>query len=97
MLMKERVREDPVLRAKADAYIEADRRVVTGDIETQRPDMVLIQETPGFDFGQWIVQSPPLRAAMAHYRLVETVEDVEIYQFSQDATDARQPFGAARQ
>jgi hypothetical protein len=87
-LMKERVGDDPVLRAKADAYSEADRSAATLDIETQRPDVVLIQETTGFDFDHWIAQSPRLEAAMAHYRLVETIEGVEIYQLSPDAANA---------
>jgi hypothetical protein len=80
VLMKERVGDDPLMRAKADAYFEKDRLAVTEDIETQRPDVVLIQETPGFDFAQWIAGSSRLQAAMSFYRLIETVDGVEILQ-----------------
>jgi hypothetical protein len=80
VLMKERVGDDPFMRAKADAYFEKDRLAAAEDIETQRPDMVLIQETPGFDFTQWITESPRLLAALSNYRLVETVDGVEILQ-----------------
>jgi hypothetical protein len=84
-LMKERVGDDPVLRAKADAYFENDRLMLTQDIESQRPDIVLLQETIGFDFVQWIAQSPRLQAAMTDYRLVETIDGVEIFQRRSDA------------
>jgi hypothetical protein len=83
--MKERVGDDPVLRAKADAYFENDRLMLTQDIESQRPDIVLLQETIGFDFVQWIAQSPRLQAAMTGYRLVETIDGVEIFQRRSDA------------
>lgn len=79
-LMKARLGDDPVLRAKADAYFESDRLMLTQDIETQRPDLVLLQETVGFDFQQWIAEAPRLRAAMAGYGLVETVDGVEIFE-----------------
>jgi hypothetical protein len=82
--MKARVGDDPVLRAKADAYFENDRLMLTQDIESQRPDIVLLQETIGFDFTQWIAGSPRLQAAMTHYRLVETIDGVEIFQRRDD-------------
>ena len=50
---------------RAHAYIDDDRLGIASDIRTQRPDIVLIQETAGFDFAQWIEASPPLRRAMA--------------------------------
>jgi hypothetical protein len=84
VLMKARVGDDPVLRAKADAYFENDRLMLTQDIESQRPDIVLLQETIGFDFAQWIAGSPRLQAAMTHYRLVETIDGVEIFQRRDD-------------
>jgi hypothetical protein len=84
VLMKARVGDDPVLRAKADAYFENDRLMLTQDIESQRPDIVLLQETIGFDFTQWIAGSPRLQAAMTHYRLVETIDGVEIFQRRDD-------------
>jgi hypothetical protein len=79
VLMKARAGADPVLRARADAYFENDRLMLTQDIETQHPDIVLLQETVGFDFGQWIAQSPRLQAAMASYQRVETIDGVEIF------------------
>ncbi len=50
------------------------------DIENQHPDIVLLQETIGFDFAQWIAESPRLQAAMTDYRLVEIIDGVEIFQ-----------------
>ena len=83
--MKERVGADPMLSAKADAYFEADRLAIAEDIEMQRPDIVLIQETMGFDFKQWIAHSPPLKVAMARYTLIGTVDGIEILQLRQAA------------
>lgn len=79
MLMKARVEDDPVLQAKAEAYFEKDRRMVADDIETRHPDIILLEETVGFDFGQWIAGSSRLQAALARYRLVDTVGDVKIF------------------
>lgn len=80
VLMKERAGGDAALRAKADAYFEKDRVAAAEDIETRRPDIVLIDETPGFDFSKWIAGSPRLEAAMAKYKTIETVDGVEILQ-----------------
>jgi len=80
LLMKERVGDDPILRAKAEGYFESDRLAFAQDIATQRPDIVLIEETPGFDFDAWIAGSKPLQAAMTPYKLVETIDNVEILQ-----------------
>jgi hypothetical protein len=91
LFMKAHAGDDPVRRAKADAYLEGDRQMTAQDIETQRPDIVLIQQTAGFDFAQWIAQSAPLRAAMARYKRVETVDGVEIYQRQDDAAEASDP------
>ena len=85
VLMKKRVGDDPALRAKADAYFENDRLMLTQDIENQHPDIVLLQETIGFDFARWIAESPRLQAAMTDYRLVETIDGVEIFQRRGDA------------
>jgi hypothetical protein len=95
VFMKAHAGDDPVRRAKADAYFDGDRLAVAQDIETQHPDIVLIQQTVGFDFAQWIAQSPPLLAAMARYRRVETIEDVEIYQRRDDAVEKGDPAAPA--
>jgi len=95
VFMKAHAGDDPVRRAKADAYFDGDRLAVAQDIETQHPDIVLIQQTVGFDFAQWIAQSPPLLAAMARYRRVETIEDVEIYQRRDDAVEMGDPAAPA--
>jgi hypothetical protein len=79
MVMKDRVGDDATLRARADAYFERDRLTVAQDIETQRPDIVLIQKTNGFDFADWIAGSPRLRAAMEIYELADTVGRVQIF------------------
>ncbi|HLH51460.1 MAG TPA: hypothetical protein VKV96_19130, partial [Roseiarcus sp.] len=80
VLMKARAGDDAALRAKADAYFEKGRLAAAEDIERRRPDIVLIDETPGFDFGKWIAGSPPLAAALAKYKPIETVDGVEILQ-----------------
>jgi hypothetical protein len=79
MMMKDRVGDDAASRARADAYFERDRLTVAHDIETQRPDIVLIEKTYGFDFPQWIAGSPPLTAAMERYDLAETVGKVQVF------------------
>jgi hypothetical protein len=79
MMMKERVGDDATLRARADAYFERDRLTAAQDIQTQRPDIILIEKTGGFDFPDWIAGSPPLRAAMAAYELADTVGRVQIF------------------
>ncbi len=86
VLMRERAGDDAAQRAKADGYFERDRLATTEDIEAQRPDVLLIEETPGFDFNAWIAGSPRLAAALERYRLVGTVDGVEILQ----RQDARQ-------
>jgi hypothetical protein len=91
LFMKAHAGDDPARRAKADAYFDDDRRGVAQDIETQRPDIVLIQETPGFDFAQWIAGSPLLSNAMSLYRRAGVVGDVEIYQRRDDAIQQRKP------
>jgi hypothetical protein len=95
VFMKAHAGDDPVQRAKADAYLEGERLMTAQDIETQRPDIVLIQQTVGFDFAQWIAQSAPLRAAMTRYKRVETVEDVEIFQRRDDAAETGDPAARA--
>jgi hypothetical protein len=80
LAMMDRAGDDQAKRAKALAYFEGDRQMLTEDIETQHPDVILLEETAGFDFQQWIAQSPRLQAAMAQYRRAETVDGVEIYQ-----------------
>ena len=80
VLMDERAGGDAALRAKAEAYFEKDRLATAEDIEGRRPDIVLIDETPGFDFSKWIAGSPRLEAAMAKYKTIETVDGVEILQ-----------------
>ncbi len=85
LYMKAHAGDDAARRARADAYFDGERLATAQDIETQRPDIVLIQQTPGFDFAQWIGDSPPLRAAMARYRRVGAVDGVEIYQRRDEA------------
>jgi hypothetical protein len=80
LAMMERAGDDQAKRAKALAYFEGDRQMLTEDIETQHPDIILLEETRGFDFQQWIAQLPRLQAAMARYRLADTIDGVEIYQ-----------------
>jgi hypothetical protein len=83
--MKAHAGDDSGKRARADAWFDADRLATAADIATQRPDIVLIQQTVGFDFAQWIAGAPELQAAMAHYRRVETVDGIEIYQRADEA------------
>ena len=85
MLMKERAGADAAMRAKADAYYERDRLTLAQDIETQRPDIVLIKETDGFDFPPWIAASPRLKAAMDRYELADTVGKVQVYKLRSGA------------
>ena len=80
VLMKERAGDDATLRAKADAYFEKDRLTAAEDIEHQKPDIVLIDETPGFDFNAWIAASPQLEAALARYKPMQAIDGVEILQ-----------------
>ena len=54
---------DPILRAKAEAYFDNDRLMLAQDIETQRPDIVLVEKFADFDMAAWIAQSPRLQAA----------------------------------
>jgi hypothetical protein len=76
--MKARAGADPVLRAKAEAYFEEDRRMLAQDIETQRPDIVLVEKFADFDMAAWIAQTPRLQAALEGYDLADTVGDVQI-------------------
>jgi hypothetical protein len=91
LFMKAHAGDDPVRRVKADAYFDEDRLGAAQDIQTQRPDIVLIQKTPGFDFAQWIAGSPPLRAAMSLYHRADAVGDVDIYQRRGDAVELGDP------
>ncbi len=78
IIAKERAGDDPALRARAESYFEQDRLATAEDIQTRRPDIVLIEQTPGFDFTGWIAGSPPLTAAMARYVSVENFDGIEI-------------------
>jgi len=91
LFMKAHAGDDPARRAKADAYLDDERLGLARDIQTQRPDIVLIQQTPGFDFAQWIDASPPLRAAMGLYVRADVVGDVEIYKRRDDAAGQGAP------
>ena len=84
MIAKERAVDDAAVRARAETYFEWDRLATAEDIQTQRPDIVLIEQTPGFDFKAWIAGSPRLADAMAHYTLVEMIDGVKILQRSSD-------------
>ena len=94
LFMKAHAGDDPARRAKADAYFDDDRLGAARDILTQRPDIVLIQETPGFDFAQWIDGSPPLRAAMSLYVRADVVGDAEIYQRRDETIEQGEPAAA---
>jgi len=91
LFMKDHAGDDAVQRAKAEAYLDDDRFGLAQAIQTQRPDIVLIQQTPGFDFTQWIAASPPLSAAIGLYRRADVVGDVEIYQRRDEALEQRDP------
>jgi hypothetical protein len=84
VIAKERAVDDAALRARAENYYERDRLATAEDIQTQRPDIVLIEQTPGFDFTTWIAGSPQLADAMARYKLVEMIDGVKILQRSND-------------
>jgi hypothetical protein len=91
LFMKAHAGDDPARRARADAYFDDDRLGAARDIQTQHPDIVLIQETPGFDFAQWIAGSPPLSNAMSLYHRADAVGDVDIYQRRGDAVELGDP------
>jgi hypothetical protein len=88
MLAKERAGDNAASRARAEAYFEQDRLATAEDIETRRPDIVLIEQTPGFDFDQWIAASPRLAAALARYKLAEMIDGVKILRREGDAANA---------
>jgi hypothetical protein len=77
--MKARAGDDPILRAKAEAYFDNDRLMLAQDIETQRPDIVLVEKFADFDMAAWIAQSPRLQAALDRYDLADTIGAVQIF------------------
>ena len=78
LLMKERFATDPAMRAKAESYFEGDRLMLTQDIETQRPDIILVEKLKAFDWFEWAAGSPRLQAALDKYELADSVGDVAV-------------------
>ena len=68
----------PAQRAKLDAYMAFDRRLLTGDIVHGRPDVILI-ESRSFDWAAWAKADPALAAALDAYAPVKTVQGVTLW------------------
>lgn len=79
LLMKERAGDDSALVARAGAWFEKDRLLAVRDIEIKKPDIVLVQIHPDFDFPAWIAASAPLQAAMSHYQWIGIVDGAQIF------------------
>ncbi|HXD46338.1 MAG TPA: hypothetical protein VN655_14515 [Pseudolabrys sp.] len=70
------------LDATTDARLEADARrdrvMLTEDIARNRPDVIVVQPLPDFDWLAWARSDPALAAEMAAYRPYATVDGVLI-------------------
>lgn len=71
---------DPALPAAArrayEAAEQADAAMLAADITRQRPDIILVDETPGV---RWIATHPPLAQAMRGYRPATRVGHITLW------------------
>jgi len=68
----------PAKRARLDALMAMDRRLLTADIIRGRPDIVLV-DVQGFDWGAWAKSDPALAAALDAYEPVKSVDGIAIW------------------
>jgi hypothetical protein len=74
---------DPATDARLEAYAGLDRTMLIEDIARNRPDVILIQLMPGFDWPAWARVDPALAAELEAYRPYQTVRDVLILRRSE--------------
>lgn len=63
-------------RRRYEAAEQADAAMLAADIARQRPDIILVDDTPGI---QWIASHPPLAQAMRGYRPATRVGHVTLW------------------
>jgi hypothetical protein len=69
---------DPALVKRLAGYAEMDRTMLIEDIGQNRPDVILVQREPEYDWMAWAMSDPALAAALSSYRLETTVGDIRI-------------------
>lgn len=69
---------DPQTDARLKAYEESDRSMLTEDIASHRPDVILVQIMKDIDWLAWARSDPALAEQLQSYRPYKTIGDVLI-------------------
>jgi len=69
---------DATTRDALNAAAALDRKILTEDIASQRPDLILVHRTRAFDWMAWARSDPALAEQIEAYRTHQTVGDVII-------------------
>jgi hypothetical protein len=69
---------DPQTDVRLKAYEESDRSMLTEDIASHRPDVILVQIMKDIDWLAWARSDPALAEQLQSYRAYKTIGDVLI-------------------
>jgi hypothetical protein len=69
---------DPAAAARLDAYANRDRTMLSEDIGRNRPDVILAEREPGYDWLAWARSDPLLARDLEPYRLDRTIGDIVV-------------------
>jgi hypothetical protein len=78
LMVRARGNLDPVAAARLDSYAERDRTMLSVDINRNRPDVILAEREPEYDWLAWARSDPLLANDLKPYRLDRTIGDVII-------------------
>jgi hypothetical protein len=78
LIVRARGNLDPVAAARLDSYAERDRTMLSVDINRNRPDVILAEREPEYDWLAWARSDPLLANDLKPYRLDRTIGDVII-------------------
>ena len=75
---------DAQTAARLDVYVERERAGLIEDFRKQLPDVVLI-DNQNSDWGRWAYADPEISVLLKPYRLVQTIEGIDILQRASEA------------
>ena len=75
---------DAETAARLEAITAYDRQLLAEDIARERPDVILVQRSRGFDWMAWANADPAMAAQIKAYRADRTVDDMVILRRADD-------------
>ena len=69
---------DAAAAASLDAYAARDRAMLDDDINRHRPDVILAEREPAYDWLAWARSDPVLAGDLAPYRVERTIGDIVV-------------------